>query len=214
MAKSETTEYNSKTWRRYPQSKRRSDREYFKLSQTNSSPVYLHRQIWEDNFGAIPDGYHVHHKDGNCQNNDLSNLELLSAKEHVSGHTKERLQDDSKRQELNEHLERIRPLTKVWHASEEGRAKHREIGAMAYQNFKPKPKPCKQCGEKFLPKKIGNADLFCSNACKSAWRRDSGVDDEQRQCIECGKQFATNKYSKVKTCCKSCAMRYAYKNRK
>lgn len=34
----------------------------------------LHRLVYEDAHGKIPDGYHVHHKDGNKINNVLSNL--------------------------------------------------------------------------------------------------------------------------------------------
>ena len=26
--------------------------------------IYLHRHIWEAHNGPIPDGHHVHHKDG------------------------------------------------------------------------------------------------------------------------------------------------------
>lgn len=33
-------------------------------------------------FGAIPHGYVLHHKDGNKQNNDLKNLQLLNKKDH------------------------------------------------------------------------------------------------------------------------------------
>ena len=33
-------------------------------------------------IGEIPKGYHVHHKDGNKQNNRVDNLEILSPKEH------------------------------------------------------------------------------------------------------------------------------------
>ena len=37
----------------------------------------LHRAVWEHHNGKIPNGYHVHHKDGDRNNNDISNLELL-----------------------------------------------------------------------------------------------------------------------------------------
>jgi len=34
-----------------------------------------HRIVWEKENGAIPDGYFIHHKDGNKQNNNINNLE-------------------------------------------------------------------------------------------------------------------------------------------
>ena len=45
----------------------------------------IHRLVAETFIGNIPRGYHVHHKDGNRQNNCLSNLEII----HPSQHTKE-----------------------------------------------------------------------------------------------------------------------------
>lgn len=50
-----------------------------------------HRKIWEDAFGKIPkdaDGrsYEIHHIDGNHQNNELSNLKLVSIQEHYDIH--------------------------------------------------------------------------------------------------------------------------------
>lgn len=42
----------------------------------------LHRILWEENIGKIPDGMEVNHKDGNKLNNDLNNLELVTHKEN------------------------------------------------------------------------------------------------------------------------------------
>lgn len=60
------------------------------------------------------------------------------------------------------------------------------------------------CGKKFEGTANG-VNRFCSNKCKSKFRRDSGIDDEYRICKVCGKKFKTNKYSKAKTCSRSCA---------
>lgn len=43
----------------------------------------IHRLVAETFIGDIPTGYHVHHKDGNKQNNDVDNLEILSIKDHA-----------------------------------------------------------------------------------------------------------------------------------
>lgn len=55
-----------------------------------------YRDIWIKNFGPIPkdvDGfsYEVHHKDGNHNNNDISNLQLVTIREHLNIHL---LQED------------------------------------------------------------------------------------------------------------------------
>ena len=50
-----------------------------------------HRRIWEKHWGAIPDGHHIHHIDGDKHNNDISNLLCVSALEHMMIH---RIQGD------------------------------------------------------------------------------------------------------------------------
>ena len=50
----------------------------------------LHRQVWIDGNGPIPDGMHVHHIDGDHDNNDPSNLRIISASEHARLHYRER----------------------------------------------------------------------------------------------------------------------------
>lgn len=54
---------------------------------TVSDKGYLHRIIWMVANGCdIPNGYHIHHIDGNKQNNSIYNLELLEAVEHQHHH--------------------------------------------------------------------------------------------------------------------------------
>lgn len=47
-----------------------------------------HRLIWEKAYGEIPEGYIIHHIDGNKSNNDLSNLQMMSREEHSRLHGK------------------------------------------------------------------------------------------------------------------------------
>lgn len=51
--------------------------------------AWKHRVVWEEKNGVIPKGYQLHHKDGNKENNRISNLECLSRAEHRAIHTKE-----------------------------------------------------------------------------------------------------------------------------
>jgi hypothetical protein len=56
---------------------------HHKLNNTN------YRKIWEDHYEKIPKGHHIHHIDGNPYNNDISNLQCLSAEEHSKIHRDE-----------------------------------------------------------------------------------------------------------------------------
>jgi ribonucleotide reductase alpha subunit len=51
---------------------------------------WIHRMIWEKANSEIPEGHVIHHKDGDPTNNELSNLELISAYDHQSEHYDER----------------------------------------------------------------------------------------------------------------------------
>lgn len=44
--------------------------------------VRIHQLVAEQFIGEIPEGYHVHHKDGNKQNNIVTNLEIIHPKQH------------------------------------------------------------------------------------------------------------------------------------
>lgn len=199
----ELREWDGRTYRRWPESPRESDRTYFQR-HANGRAEYLHRAVWSAAHGPIPPGHHVHHRDGNPANNALDNLECVSAAEHIARHP----YDAERLARQLTHLDAIRPLTKDWHRSEAGRAWHRANGARAYTTFRSTPKRCEQCGQTFTPRKIGNGDRFCGNACKSAYRRASGVDDEQRVCVQCGGNFTVNRYRKTRACSRSCANRY------
>ena len=45
-----------------------------------------HRKVWEDANGAVPDGFEIHHIDGDKANNDLCNLQLISRADHRKLH--------------------------------------------------------------------------------------------------------------------------------
>lgn len=191
----ETVEYAGIRWRRYPDSERLSDSRYFKATGHG----YLHRRIWEDANGPIPDGFHVHHRDGDPSNNDLSNLEAVSPKQHLAEHwTPERAAASSKR------MDEIRGKASEWHRSPEGRAWHRVHGEDVWKGREEQTAACEQCGKEYASLKPGR---FCSNKCKSAFRRDSGVDDEKRNCDFCGEEFVINRYSRKRTCSSICAGR-------
>ena len=58
---------------------------------TKNGYVLLHRVIMENYIGRLLTSDEVvHHKDHNKKNNDISNLELLTVKEHYDLHSRER----------------------------------------------------------------------------------------------------------------------------
>jgi hypothetical protein len=102
-------------------------------------------------------------------------------------------------------MDGIRHLTKEWHASEEGKAWHRlhafknSFGKWESQTFE-----CKVCKKSYESTKKHNSK-FCTNACKSVYRRASGLDDIERECRKCSQKFICNKYAKTLYCSRSCA---------
>lgn len=64
---------------------------YLSSKQIKNNKRYrLHRYIWEYYHGEVPEGYYVHHIDGNKDNNDISNLTIIPKGKHVQHHSLER----------------------------------------------------------------------------------------------------------------------------
>jgi hypothetical protein len=54
--------------------------------RTDDDRRRLHVDIWESENGPLPEGFDVHHADGDKTNNTPGNLELLSCSEHGRRH--------------------------------------------------------------------------------------------------------------------------------
>ena len=54
----------------------------------NIKGVYMstYRSLWIKTYGSIPDGYEIHHIDGDRTNNDIENLMCVSLEEHYNIH--------------------------------------------------------------------------------------------------------------------------------
>lgn len=55
----------------------------------NSTGIPLARAVWTHVHGPIPDGYDVHHVDGDKANDDPANLALVEHHEHRNSHAAE-----------------------------------------------------------------------------------------------------------------------------
>lgn len=186
--------YKGIEYRRYPNAKRRNNRVYY----VATGGAHLHRVIYKEHYGPIPDGWHVHHKDDNPLNNDPGNLEALPRSRHARHHLLQRPEDYWDRQK--QHLATIRPLASDWHKSESGRQWHRKHGEGSWSKVQPQEWACQECGKTFLAKPARLLPKFCSGSCSTKNRRKSGVDDETRTCVVCGHEYRCNKYLKS-TCC-------------
>lgn len=163
----------------------------------------LHCYVWRYFNGPVPEGFHVHHVDENKSHNDIENLICIPGELHAKYHLSEYVENNYSKmiKNLNEN---VRPKASEWHRSEAGRDWHREHYAESLGKIRPVLHTCKVCGKEYFSKQKGNSK-FCSNNCKSAYRRKLGVDNETRICKVCGKEFVTNKYSKQKCCSGKCA---------
>ena len=173
---------------------------------------FLHRYVYKQECGRIPKGYEIHHIDKNKDNNNISNLQLLTCKKHKKLHGQEltKEQRDRLRKNLNDNA---RPKAIEWHKSAEGSEWHKK----QYEKTKDKlyiekEHICKECGKKY--KSVNATNMFCSPNCRSKNRRKSGVDNEKRICKSCGNEFEINKYYKNETCGRHCAMIMRWKNKK
>ena len=54
---------------------------------------FQHRRVWEEHNGPVPDGFCIHHLDGNKKNNDIENLALIDALTHKRIHSGCELRD-------------------------------------------------------------------------------------------------------------------------
>ncbi len=151
-------------FRRYPDSKRSELKNYFVSSATklfSGKTKRLHRYLWEKHNGPIPKGWHIHHKDGNYLNNNLSNLELVSPKEHIYKHYQANLPG------WREGIKKAIARASEWSHTREGQIFRHNQGK---NNAKYLPRyqikrNCDWCGKEYVAKT--NFGKFCHNNCKA-----------------------------------------------
>jgi protein-arginine kinase activator protein McsA len=120
----------------------------------------LHLAVYRFYNGDIPKGYHVHHKDNDRSNNDISNLEIKTANKHLSDHMAEKDLEEIKER----FIETAIPAAAKWHGSEEGRRWHSEHAKKAWRSRVKNKLKCQWCGREF--ESFNKTAKFCSNNCK------------------------------------------------
>lgn len=167
---------------------------------------YCHRIIWEQEKGPIPDGFDIHHKDGNKLNNLIENLECLSKSDHMSLHSREMRERRSKC--MKENSDKVH----IWLKTEKGRKFLSEKLKKQWALMPLKTFTCEHCKREFQTKHNRHVK-FCGDNCVMASRNASGVDNEERICVICSKTFTINRYQKTKTCSFECRNQLISKRR-
>lgn len=188
----------------------RDDKTGYYLNSTLK--LRLHRYVYERAYSTIPTGYEVHHIDHNRNNNEPENLKLVTVEEHKRIHGNE-LTDEERSKRRAFMLTTVIPNAAKWHGSPEGEEWHKKH----YTGMRDKLHGiasfhCDNCGKEFQAVVNGH-NRFCSNPCKSAYRRKGGADNVERVCEVCGNTFTANKYKNGRYCSRACSGRQRSKNK-
>lgn len=73
----------------------------------NGKRERLHVYVWRYFNGPVKDGYHVHHKDENKDNNDIKNLTCIRGKTHMKYHLLEYAANHREEMYLGNRLDRL-----------------------------------------------------------------------------------------------------------
>lgn len=186
--------YRGVVYKRYPDSEQRAHRVYYQASR-GTGRGFLHRDVYRDHNGEIPEGYLVHHKDHDPFNNDPGNLRAVSRPEHALEHPEVAGQPD-------EFLAEIRPLASAWHGSPEGIEWHREHGRRTWDTRQPVDRRvCEMCGEEFDA--WFDRARYCSRRCIN--RSSEGKYTVTATCPICGTAYQRDKYrERPITCSRKC----------
>lgn len=168
MTHRETTVFNGVLFYRYPSAKSPSNRYFKKTIWVNKKykTIALHQEVWKLSNGAIPKGYCIHHKDGDITNNDISNLELLDKKKHLTDHRISAWSRPESRRKMHAwHLDKDKKslVTKTWMS----KARNNE-------------KLCPVCQIPFLTFSNGMEAGHCSKKCRA---RAYYLKKLEKQCV-------------------------------
>jgi hypothetical protein len=205
---SEKVVYKGLVFTRYPNSPRRHHRVYYWPTKTwrEKGVKALHVEIYLDNVGPIPEGWHVHHKNHDPLDNDPGNLQALPPAEHFGHHAAE---EDGWGRWEPEVMADLQEKAKAWHASPEGLEWHSRHGKETWENREEiSVGPCFGCGEEVWSYMSGTKGehRWCSRACFAKHAYHDGRYDTEKVCEWCGNTFMA-KHIRVRYCSRSCGAR-------
>ena len=128
----------------------------------NTYNLRLHREKLRLELGLTKEqmkNYDVHHIDRNRDNNDISNLQLLTKREHTKLHA---LEDGKTLSEYKAKIPKPEFIVKICEQCGE---------------------------EYNSSSNVAHKQRFCSNKCKAKWRREHGLNNIKKKKKNCGKEF-------------------------
>lgn len=123
----------------------------------------LHRRIWENHFGKIPDDHQIHHKNGIKTDNRIENLECIHISDHRSVHN---LQKELEYQRCNLGSKVSIRKKRAWYLLKEGKNICSENSKIFWNIREKRDKVCVICGKSYSTRSVKTKNGCCSNACR------------------------------------------------
>jgi hypothetical protein len=181
-----------------------SNGRYYQSGRHDAVERLLHRRVWLDTYGLIPDGYAVHHRNGDWTDNRVENLALMHISEHGRHHLAERRARDPEPERRGLIAARVRAAE--WHASPEGLRWHSQHGRATWQDRQSSRAICEDCGrgyDTFFPTR----SRFCSSACMQRHNYHTTPRVVGGICPRCGKTVRHKPGRPTTYCSHLCANR-------
>ena len=200
--------------------------------------VSIYRFIWTYFNGEIPEGYEIHHRDLNHENNDISNLQLLPKTEHRRLHKPVNEENEAKKNAKhycavcgkefkNRRGQLVYCSAKCRRTAEKIRATKTKVCEDCGKEFsttsdarfcsqkcigeslkKRETKICPICGKTFSGRLVHNRK-YCSRECAN----ESYKKHVTRTCLNCGKEFSIGVSRNQKFCCRECFYEYGHETK-
>ena len=129
----------------------------------------LHRAVWEYHNGNIPDGYEIHHIDGDRSHNSLENLYMMPAEEHHRHHMTLPARVEQSRRDIRQAAQHAAR----WHGSEVGEKWHGDHARQYWAKAPMREYVCTFCGRCFRTRHLygETQNRFCHQNCRAGYRR-------------------------------------------
>lgn len=157
---------------------------YQSTTTVDGKRLWLHQYTYAREHGEQLDGAHIHHKDGDKDNNELGNLQRLSAEEHAAEHSAERSVLGKTAEQLL-HLERARVLCAEARAG-------KYVSRRRQRKDVVRTRTCPECRKEFILKsRDKDSTAYCSEFCHGRQNALYAAEDYAKPvpCLHCGTGF-------------------------